>query len=311
MRYSDGVTYPPRAPDSIFRRRESSAVISDDEHYRYVLTRIVNPLPAVALPGNRTKLRVVLFVMLNPSTASAENDDPTIRRCIAYARDWGFHKLVVVNLFAYRTTYPAELALAFDPVGEANSLWLDRAVQSADLVVCAWGPKGRLRGRDEEVVTALAREKPLHVLKLTKDGSPGHPLYLRRELTPVLWQPRTKPAPIPLHMSAADVVAIMSRTEAGALSWVKTPIPIPAERLPSIHEYVSRLSARGFAIPGPQTVSTPMVVLHTHVDKPRESVSLWDAITKPPRTGRAVRPARRRAGRKSGLRPGPEAHCEW
>src|SRR5581483_9586135 len=82
---------------------------------------------------------VVNFIMLNPSTADAETDDPTIRRCLGFAKAWGYGTLVVTNLFAYRATDPAELAKAGDPVGPDNDTRLWSEAQLSDLVVCAWG----------------------------------------------------------------------------------------------------------------------------------------------------------------------------
>lgn len=148
----------------------SGAVISDCGTYRYRLWRRWNDRP------------VCCFVMLNPSTANAEQDDPTIRRCIGYARGWGFGGLDVVNLFAFRATDPASLLAAHDPIDPENDRHLREAAWDAGAVVCAWGAYGRYLGRSEAVCEMLdAAGIPLRALKVTRGGEPGHPLYLRND----------------------------------------------------------------------------------------------------------------------------------
>lgn len=133
-----------------------------------------------------TSLPRVAFVMLNPSTADHRRDDPTIRRCLGFARAWGYGALVVVNLFAYRTPSVAELARAREPVGPDNDRHLRAARGRAAAVVLAWGVHGALRGRDREALAVLARgRKPLLCLGTTRDGHPRHPLYLRRSVRPL------------------------------------------------------------------------------------------------------------------------------
>jgi hypothetical protein len=120
---------------------------------------------------------VVVFVMLNPSTADADKDDPTIRRCIGFARAWGYGGIEVVNLFAYRATLPRSLRAVDDPVGPENGRHIRRAVARADLVVLAWGAHARASR-----LLSLPRAR---CLGLTRAGQPRHPLYLRREARPV------------------------------------------------------------------------------------------------------------------------------
>lgn len=122
----------------------------------------------------------VVFVMLNPNTADAVRDDPTIRRCIGFARRWGFASVDVVNLFAYRTVDPRELARVADPVGPDNDLHITRAVRRADLVVCAWGATRLARERGARVA-ALVAQREVRCLGRTKAGAPRHPLYLRAD----------------------------------------------------------------------------------------------------------------------------------
>lgn len=123
-----------------------------------------------------------MFVGLNPSTADETSDDPTIRRCIAFSKAWGYAGLCMTNLFAYRATKPADMKAAADPVGPENDAHLLRLASEAGVIVAAWGANGTHRGRDTQVRKLLPA---LHYLVLTKDGHPGHPLYLLKTLTPV------------------------------------------------------------------------------------------------------------------------------
>lgn len=127
------------------------------------------------------------FVMLNPSTADGSSDDATIRRCIRFATDWGYGRLDVVNLYALRATDPRELWHADDPVGPRNYLALGGRSLEATLVVLAWG----VNARASRVAAALRELSPirdLHVLGLTKEGAPRHPLYVRATTRPQLWR---------------------------------------------------------------------------------------------------------------------------
>lgn len=119
----------------------------------------------------------VAFVMLNPSTADAARDDPTIRRCAGFARTWGFGGMAVVNLFALRATDPARLRRARDPVGRENDHHIAAAAATADAVVVAWGVHGGLGARDRAVLALLAGLRP-RCLGVTRAGQPRHPLYL-------------------------------------------------------------------------------------------------------------------------------------
>jgi len=127
------------------------------------------------------------FVMLNPSTADAVRDDPTIRRCIGFARAWGYRRLTVTNLFAYRTASPRTLRHAPDPVGPQNDDFLLRCARQADRIVCAWGTHGALRNREDEVLGML-REHHLEHLGLTQANHPRHPLYVRAAEVPVRYR---------------------------------------------------------------------------------------------------------------------------
>jgi hypothetical protein len=151
------------------------AVISGDGLYRYTLTRFTAPT------GGRLN-----FLMLNPSTADAFEDDPTIRRCLGFARSWGYGELIVTNLFAFRATDPKGLRRAQDAIGPENDVTIMRAAREADRVVCAWGsdPIARERGRYVRRMLGGAGIR-CWAIRVNKLGDPAHPLYLPAGLTPV------------------------------------------------------------------------------------------------------------------------------
>nr|WSZ21194.1 DUF1643 domain-containing protein [Streptomyces canus] len=141
---------------------------SRERAYRYLLTRIWD-----------TSRPPVVFLMLNPSTADALEDDPTIRRCTGFARRHGAGGLVVVNLFGLRSTDPRALRHHPDPVGPLNDAFIRQATSGASLVVAAWGAAGVEHGRSASVSKALAvRGVALRCLGMTSTGQPRHPLYL-------------------------------------------------------------------------------------------------------------------------------------
>lgn len=157
----------------------SAPIFSSDRTHRYTLPRVVAP-----------GISTVAFVMLNPSKADEAQDDPTIRRCIGFARAWGYSRLLVGNLFAFRATDPREMKRAADPIGAENDEHLVRIASAADLVVCAWGQHGKFGGRADAVTWMLRRHRALHALELAGDGTPKHPLYLRGDLLPLPWKAR-------------------------------------------------------------------------------------------------------------------------
>lgn len=172
-----------------------SAHFSRDRRYRYLLRRtlqdqLTSPQPGVAGGPRQDGL---LFVMLNPSVADAQSDDPTLRRCMAFARQWGFSRLEVVNLYARICTDPRRLFEGPDPEGPRNNLWIRRAAANAAMIVCAWGGSGggTAAPRARAVTRLLgACGRPLHHLGLTASGAPRHPLYVPGSAPPVLWDPR-------------------------------------------------------------------------------------------------------------------------
>jgi hypothetical protein len=172
-------------PDAV----QSSAVLSDDRVYRYVLRRIWD---ADTAP--------LLVIGMNPSTADESADDPTIRRCVGFARRWGYGGLLMGNLFAWRSTDPTGLPSLHNhdgrsPVGEfgpwergvrqsVNNVWLKCMAEQAGMTLAAWGAIKMPVGwecRPEDVKVLLGS---MHTLGLTKEGHPRHPLYASSALTP-------------------------------------------------------------------------------------------------------------------------------
>lgn len=151
----------------------SGAILSECGRYRYRLWRRWN----TGFYARRT----LGFIMLNPSTADHAEDDPTIRRCIGFAKDNDFAAIHVVNLFAWRATNPAELTRAEDPVGRLNNDFLEEAALCSTRLVAAWGASKvpRLEERATKAAEiAWYAGRPLSCLGVTKDGKPRHPLYL-------------------------------------------------------------------------------------------------------------------------------------
>jgi hypothetical protein len=150
-----------------------NAIFSPCRRYRYALWRT----------WDKSKSSV-LFIGLNPSTADETIDDPTLTRCINYAKDWGYGGVCIANVFAYRATKPKDLFARKRIIGKKNDHWLLKLANDADLVVAAWGNHGQYKNRASHVKSML---KKLYCLKITKKGEPAHPLYLRAKLTPVFF----------------------------------------------------------------------------------------------------------------------------
>jgi len=153
---------------------EGSAEISECGKYRYVLRRSLGSILRWYKP--------CLFVMLNLSTADAELDDPTIRRCISFAKREGKTHLNVVNLFALRATNPKELHASDDPVGSENDKHLFREIQVHSLAIGAWGSHPIASSRVEELVKNNILPRNMYCLGKTKTGSPRHPLYVKSDV---------------------------------------------------------------------------------------------------------------------------------
>lgn len=161
-----------------------AAGISADQRYRYWLRRTWGPGPRA------------LWVMLNPSTADARQDDPTIRRCVGFSRGWGFGGLAVVNLFAYRATDPDELAKLVaaggDPIGPENEKAIAFELDASLEVVAAWGSSGPgpLVADRAACVRDMIRKagRPVWCLGTTNTLQPRHPLYVKGDTLPIMLQ---------------------------------------------------------------------------------------------------------------------------
>ena len=152
--------------------------------YRYTLWREFEPELA------RTELQdsYVQFIGLNPSTADETNDDPTIRRCIGFAKAWGFGAFCMTNLFGFRATDPRVMKAQQQPIGADNTNQIREIAEHAGIIIAAWGRHGLHIDRQAQVLDALQPWKSkLHHLGLNSDGTPKHPLYLRADTKPTLW----------------------------------------------------------------------------------------------------------------------------
>lgn len=169
----------------------SDAVFSRDGRYRYRLRRMWN--------GHQLLQRVALFVMLNPSTADDVRADPTVRRCLGFARRWGCNSIEIVNLFALVATNPAELSRAAEPIGPDNDHWIETAALGArdrGIVVVAWGANGNAHPDRVAAVGAILRKVGVDVVAFDRElagGMPAHPLRLPYTL-PVRHWPLNAPA---------------------------------------------------------------------------------------------------------------------
>ncbi|WP_353930180.1 DUF1643 domain-containing protein [Okeanomitos corallinicola TIOX110] len=160
-----------------------------DGNYRYLLGRKWD-----------VNLQQVTFVMLNPSTADHEKDDQTLRKCINFAKSWGYGSLEVVNLFAYRATKPNKLkSKDIEPVGSKNNQYILSAIERAEKIILGWGAwlddvsiskYPIIKHRDKEVLTLINDKKPLYCLRITKNGYPNHPVYLPKNINPIIFPTR-------------------------------------------------------------------------------------------------------------------------
>ena len=144
---------------------KKGALLSRNRLYRYALWR--------EWDSNKG---TCVFIGLNPSTANETEDDPTLRRCVNFAKSWGFGKCVMLNLFAYRATVPDELKKQDKPVGYKSNHYIKTQSVDADLVVVAWGNHGSFLTRDKKVLKLL-KDIPVKCFQVTAKGQPAHPLY--------------------------------------------------------------------------------------------------------------------------------------
>ena len=149
---------------------KKAAILSEDNLYRYQLSRIWDESKPL-----------ILFIMLNPSTADADVDDPTIRRVIRFTTSWGYGGVYVANLYAFRSTDPKALKHTDDPVGKENVSYITHLIGMADKVVYAWG-----NNQKEPIWLSELVQTP-YCIDLSKNGIPKHPLYLKSDLFPKVY----------------------------------------------------------------------------------------------------------------------------
>ncbi|MBB6452576.1 hypothetical protein HNQ94_001021 [Salirhabdus euzebyi] len=157
-----------------WRSNEKVQVVFDNDKnptYRYVLECVWNK-----------QKRKVAFIMLNPSVADYKICDPTLNRCVNFAKAWGYGSMKIVNLFAYITPNPAQLLEVAEPVGKENDRFIEEVISTSDEIVYAWGTKNfDLLGRGTYIQNLLKENNPKCILK-SRDGYPRHPLYLQKDL---------------------------------------------------------------------------------------------------------------------------------
>ncbi|PYG30538.1 DUF1643 domain-containing protein [Pelagimonas varians] len=153
--------------------QHSIALYSPCGAYRYGLQRIWSDGPEL------------LYIMLNPSTATEEKNDATIERCQRRAKLLGFGAVRIANLFAYRATHPKDLRQAEDPEGPENAALLSRWSGAAGMTIAGWGTHGAFLGQGVGIAPYL--EGDVRHLGLTKEGHPRHPLYVSYSMMPQVW----------------------------------------------------------------------------------------------------------------------------
>ena len=152
-------------------KSKNDAKFSPCRKYRYVLYRI----------WDKSK-PLVMFIGLNPSKADETRDDPTIRRCINFAKSWEYGGIFVTNLFAYRTNIPKKMKSYDDPIGEENDKWIKIISKKASIIIAAWGNEGVYLNRARVIEESISN---LKCIKKNKSGEPSHPLYLKANLKPI------------------------------------------------------------------------------------------------------------------------------
>lgn len=178
--------------------KHPAATFSPCRRYRYTLWREWDV--EMQLEGSNDgergsdQLRQFLMVIgLNPSTADETKDDPTIRKCIGFAKRWGFGGLMMTNLFAWRDTDPAKMKKAAEPVGDDNLATLAQYASQAGMILAAWGKHGKHHAQDEAVLHAISGR--VYHLKLNSDRTPMHPLYVPYETVPEIYAFCPQPFP--------------------------------------------------------------------------------------------------------------------
>lgn len=154
-----------------------AAILDKNRKYRYVLKRQW---------GNNDD-NFVNFVLLNPSTADENNDDPTIKACVKFAQNWVYDGLYVTNLFALRATDPRDLIKSSEPIGKLNDRYIEEYARKSKAIIVAWGNHGTFLGRGDTVFNILSCIATVHCLGITKNGFPKHPLYIKKSIKPSIY----------------------------------------------------------------------------------------------------------------------------
>lgn len=167
---------------------QRKTIFSEDRKYRFTLWRKweqeAHLITEYSVTSNLN--HYAMFIGLNPSTADERKDDPTIRRCIGFAKAWGYGALCMTNLFAFRATDPFMMKIEREPVGMGNDTYILECAKNAGVIIAAWGKDGAHNDRGEWVQRMFFDCKlKLHHLGLNGDGTPKHPLYLRKDLKPI------------------------------------------------------------------------------------------------------------------------------
>lgn len=149
----------------------NECVFSPDRKYRYTLWRVWEP-----------NKQYCMFIGLNPSKADEIVNDNTVRRCINYSKDWGYGALCMTNIFAWRETKAELMLLEKEPIGKENNKYLLECAKNAGIVIAAWGNHGKHLNRGNYVKSMIPN---LHCLKISNEGNPWHPLYLKKDLKPI------------------------------------------------------------------------------------------------------------------------------
>jgi hypothetical protein len=163
-------------------RDDCGAEISDDELYRYALTRKWSSGPQVA------------WLCFNPSVADGSIDDPSVRKMVGFSKRWEYGRLVLVNLFAFRSTDPRRLkSMGSEAIGPLNGYWIEKSLQESKELICAWGCAQHSLDLDIHANNVLSTLRTLHIpiscLGYRKDGHPKHPLMLAYDTPrePFVW----------------------------------------------------------------------------------------------------------------------------
>jgi hypothetical protein len=153
----------------------TGAAFDEKRIYRYMLWR------RILEKGN-----TITWIGLNPSTADEEVDDPTVKRVVSFSKAWGYAKVYMVNLFAFRATNPKDMKKAADPGGPENLGWIVKLCNQSQMCLAAWGNNGSFGGSGKNLLKQLdyLGIGPIHCLGVTKKGHPKHPLYLSRNTKP-------------------------------------------------------------------------------------------------------------------------------